>query len=117
MGKKRGKGNKWGNHQHRWEDGAREPRWIGIIALVRFASLGVGFAKYHEFAFLHTYANKATGVVCACFPVLYQMFGLTVSALILCGVASLSALEELAITWCSKELDRNVKGLFFTKEV
>ncbi len=91
--------------------------WMVMIALVRFASLGVVFAKYRAVAFLHTYANKATGIVCACFPVLYQVFGLTVTALILCGMASLSALEELAITWRTKELDRNVKGLFFTKEV
>ncbi len=91
--------------------------WTGIIALVRFASFGIGFAKYHEFAFLHTYANKATGIVCACFPVLYYVFGLTVTTHILCGAASLSALEELTITWRSKELDRNVKGLFSSKGV
>jgi CDP-diacylglycerol--glycerol-3-phosphate 3-phosphatidyltransferase len=86
--------------------------WIGIIALVRFASLGVGFAKYRAVASLHTHANKATGIVCACFPILYRLFGLTVTAFILCGMASLSSLEELAIIWHSKRLDRNIKGFF-----
>jgi CDP-diacylglycerol--glycerol-3-phosphate 3-phosphatidyltransferase len=85
--------------------------WIAAVALIRFVSLGVGFAKYRKMAFLHTYANKAAGIACACFPVLYQIFGLNVTAFILCGIASLSALEELTVSITSKELDRNVKGL------
>ena len=87
-------------------------RWAVAIALIRFTSLGVGLAKYRALAFLHTYANKATGIACACFPILYQALGLTVTSVILCGIASLSALEELIISISSKELDRNIKGLF-----
>ena len=87
--------------------------WIGMIALVRFVSLGIGYAKYCEFAFLHTYANKATGIVCASFPVQLQMFGLTATAFVLCGIASLSALEVLVITCRSKTLDRNIRGLLW----
>jgi CDP-diacylglycerol--glycerol-3-phosphate 3-phosphatidyltransferase len=85
--------------------------WVAAVALIRFVSLGVGFAKYRKLAFLHTYANKTAGAACACFPFLYQIFGLTVTAFILCGIASLSAVEELAVSVASKELDRNVKGL------
>ncbi|HCC34263.1 MAG TPA: CDP-alcohol phosphatidyltransferase [Ruminococcaceae bacterium] len=86
--------------------------WAGAIALARILSLGLGFAKYHTFAFLHTYANKAAGIVCACFPILYHTLGLTVTAAVLCGTASLSALEELIIIVSSKELDQNTQGLF-----
>jgi CDP-diacylglycerol--glycerol-3-phosphate 3-phosphatidyltransferase len=72
--------------------------WMGIIALTRFLSLGIGFIKHRAMTFLHTYANKATGIALICFPVLYMTFGLTVTASVLCGVASLSALEELIIS-------------------
>ena len=87
--------------------------WIGVIALIRFLSLSVGFTKYHTLAFLHTYANKATGIILVCFPVLCKLFGLTITVFMLCGIASLSAIEELIISFSSKKLDRNISGLFF----
>ena len=41
-------------------------RWVwivvGIIALLRFVSYGIGYVKYHTFASLHTYLNKMTGM-------------------------------------------------------
>ncbi len=86
---------------------------IGGVAFVRIASLAVGYAKYHAFAFLHTYANKITGIACACFPVMLKLLGLPVTVIVLCCVASLSALEELVITISSKKLVRNEKGLLF----
>lgn len=90
--------------------------WMGAIALTRVASYTVGYMKYHAFPFLHTYANKATGIALACFPFLYYALGMTVTATILCGIASLSALEELRIAICSKELDRNKVSLFSKKQ-
>jgi len=89
--------------------------WICIIALARFLSLAIGFAKYHDLSYLHTYANKITGVALACFPILYQVFGLTITVFILCGIASLSAFEELIITIISKKLNRNINSLFFDR--
>jgi CDP-diacylglycerol--glycerol-3-phosphate 3-phosphatidyltransferase len=86
--------------------------WIAVIACVRFTSLVVGFVKYRALAFLHTYGNKATGIVLACFPVLYQVAGLNRTALIICSAATLSALEELAINLSRKDLNRNCKGIW-----
>jgi CDP-diacylglycerol--glycerol-3-phosphate 3-phosphatidyltransferase len=86
--------------------------WIGIIALIRFLSLSVGFAKYHSLAFLHTYTNKITGVALVCFPIFLQLFGITVTAIILCGIATFSACEELIINIRSHVLNRNVKSVF-----
>ena len=90
--------------------------WIGAIAAVRFLSLGIGFAKYRAFAYLHTYANKFTGIVMACFPVLIHVFGITATTIALCGTASLSALEELAITIRAKTLNRNISSVFALPE-
>lgn len=86
--------------------------WIGAIALLRFISLAVGFAKYHVFAFLHTYANKATGFAMFCFPLLYSILGFQLAAFLLCSLASLSAVEELIINIASKELMLDVRCIF-----
>ena len=86
--------------------------WIAAVALVRFTSLTVGFAKYRALAFLHTYGNKATGIVLACFPFLYQVAGMDITALIICVVATVSALEELAINISRKDLNRDCSGIW-----
>jgi len=86
--------------------------WIGVIALTRFLSLGIGFAKYRAVSFLHTYANKVTGIALICFPVLFHILGLTATVIILCGIANVSSLEELIINIRSKTLNRNVKSVF-----
>ena len=92
------------------------PCWIGAIALMRLLSLGVGFVKFRALAFVHTYANKATGAALFCFPLLYRAAGLAVTASVLCCIASLSALEELLIVIRSKELDRNTASLFSRRQ-
>lgn len=86
--------------------------WIAGIALIRLTSLAVGYYKYHAFAFLHTYANKATGILLFSFPLAYSVFG-TASELIyiICAVAGISAVEELAVNIMSKELDLNIKSV------
>jgi len=89
--------------------------WVGGIALVRFLSVGVGFAKYHAVSFLHTYANKITGIILFGFPLLYYATGLTVTVSVICCFASLSAFEELIITIRSKRLNRNVASIFYNK--
>jgi len=91
--------------------------WIGTIALTRFLSLGIGFVRYRTVSFLHTYANKFTGIVLVCFPILYWVFGMAVTVFVLCGVASLSALEELAIIIRSKKLNRNIKSVFAKDDI
>ena len=89
--------------------------WVGVIAFIRFLSLGIGLVKYHTLPFLHTWANKAAGMVLFCFPLLYNTTGLTVTAFIVCCIASLSAFEELIITIRFKRLNRNVVSIFSNK--
>lgn len=86
--------------------------WIGMIALIRLVSLAAGFAKYHALSFLHTYANKLTGILLFSFPLLYGISGLTATAFIICVPATLSAIEELAINITSKELSRDTRCIF-----
>ena len=61
---------------------------------------------------MHTHANKAAGAALFLLPFMIPLTGLTAPVVIACTVASLSALEELAILLKSESLDRNAPGLF-----
>ncbi|MPN07217.1 hypothetical protein SDC9_154483 [bioreactor metagenome] len=85
---------------------------VGIIVLVRFAAYAVGYFRYRTFSSLHTLLNKAAGALLFAFPVLYFVLGKSAACVIVCGVAFVSAVEELVITISSKELDRDRKSLW-----
>lgn len=86
--------------------------WVLIIAVIRFISLGVGFIRYKQLTFLHTYANKLTGIVLFCFPFIYVVLGLYTTTILVCFIASISAVEELIINIVSKKLCRDIKSIF-----
>lgn len=86
--------------------------WLGGIALVRLSSLLAGLLRYRKLAFLHTVFNKLTGLLLFCFPLFYWALGLETTAVILCGAATLSALEELYINLTAKTLDTNISSMF-----
>ena len=89
--------------------------WIAGIALLRLAALLTCYARFRQFAFLHTFANKATGFLLLCLPYVLRFLGLTTTAILLCAVASVSALEELLIQLTHKRLDFNIQSIFHTK--
>ncbi len=84
---------------------------LGLIVVIRCASVLVGMIRFHEIAFIHTYGNKAAGLALFCFPFLYQVISLPVVVGIVCGVACVSALEELVIMVTSPELNRDRKWM------
>lgn len=86
--------------------------WIIVIAAIRLISIIVGFVKYHQSAFLHTYANKVTGILLFSFPFLFWAIGKEPAAIIICCIASISAAEELLINLTSKILHRDRISIF-----
>ncbi len=86
--------------------------WITVIAAIRLVSLCIGYIRYRQPAFLHTYANKATGIALFCFPFLYIGLGLYTATVLVCFIASVSAVEELMINAVSKRLWRDIKSIF-----
>lgn len=86
--------------------------WIFCIVIIRMLSLLIGFIKYKNIAFLHTYLNKFTGALLFGFPFLYVIFGMTITICLLSLVASISAIEELVINVISKELLKDRKFIF-----
>ncbi len=86
--------------------------WIIFIAIIKIITLFAGYFKYYAFMSLHTYLNKATGFILFCFPYLYNVINTNLTAVLVCTVASISAVEELVIVMTSKKLSRNIKGLY-----
>ena len=86
--------------------------WIVGIAIVRLLSMSVVYLRYQTFAILHTFGNKATGLLLFMFPFLLPFGHINMLAVVLCGVASLSALEELMIHLVSRELHTDRKSIF-----
>ncbi len=88
---------------------------IGFVGLVRVLSLLLVFMKYHTFAVLHTYANKATGFMLFIFPFFFAYFESLWSLYAIAVFALISALEELVIHLKTESLDVNqvsILGMF-----
>lgn len=86
--------------------------WILAIAAIRLLSLTVGYIRYHHCAFLHTYANKATGLSLFFFPVLFTFWDQGRVTSTICALATVAALEELVINLTSKTLRRDRPSIF-----
>jgi len=86
--------------------------WLIGISMVKVISLLMGFIKYRSFAFLHTYMNKITGALLFAFPLLYHWFGIAITAVLLCSIASVAAVEEMVINLTAKKLSLNIKSIF-----
>ncbi|WP_320995704.1 MULTISPECIES: CDP-alcohol phosphatidyltransferase family protein [Hungatella] len=90
--------------------------FISLIFLIRIITYSVGFYKYRTFSSLHTYFNKASGLLIFMFPLLYVILKLDVAGGIVCFVSFAASVEELLITMKSSRLDRDCKGLFLRGE-
>lgn len=86
--------------------------YIFAILIIRAIALLAGFIKYRKLVFLHTWANKAAGLLLFCFPVFLKLFGTGATTVFLCTVAAAAAAEEALLIFTSKTLDRNVKSIF-----
>ncbi len=92
------------------------PGWIWIyiafIAAVRVTSVVIAFVKYKKIAMLHTYGNKATGLILFVVPILYSYIDISILGGTVCTAAMISATEEMLIQIRSKELNRDIRGIF-----
>lgn len=92
------------------------PFWIvcGMVAIaaVRIAAMIVCYVKFRCATILHTYLNKSTGFLLLCSPILLWMLGLNITAVMICSIALVSAMEELAINIQSSSFDPNRKSIF-----
>ena len=86
--------------------------WVMAIGVIRILSITVAFIKYKSLAILHTYGNKITGMALFLFPLLLFCVQSTALVYIICVIASVSAVEELAIHLISSQLQLNKQSIF-----
>ncbi|WP_177174295.1 CDP-alcohol phosphatidyltransferase family protein [Salipaludibacillus aurantiacus] len=91
------------------------PAWlvwpiIGI-ALVRIAVYVIGFIKFHQFLSLHTFGNKATGVILFSVPYMMLLMDINLLSIIALSIALVSALEELLIMIKLTTVNPDIKSI------
>lgn len=90
--------------------------YIAGIVLIRFGSAAISAIRFHKIAGVHTWANKATGLlIFAAFGV-YILTGALWTFIPCCAVAAVSAVEEAVILATSKRLDADRKSIFVPEE-
>lgn len=70
---------------------------VAVIVIVRISSYLIAAVKYRQFASLHTYLNKLTGLMVFLIPFMLATVYATVYCRLTCVVAIVAALEELVI--------------------
>ena len=68
--------------------------WIGIIAFIKVVNIISGFAAQKRFVPVHSVMNKATGALLFLLPMTIPAVPLKYSAVIICAVATIAAIQE-----------------------
>ena len=68
--------------------------WGGVIGLIKIANIIWGYIAKKQFIALHTMMNKATGLLLFLLPLTISFVDLHCSAIVVCSIATLAALEE-----------------------
>lgn len=77
---------------------------VATVVLVRLAAYAAAAVRYHQFASLHTWLNKLTGVGVFLLPYVFALSTGIVYCWMVCVLALAAALEELAIHLCRKTI-------------
>ena len=68
--------------------------WIGVIAVIKISNIIWGFVSKKQFIALHTIMNKVTGLLLFLFPSTISFAEPQYTAIIVCSVATFSAIQE-----------------------
>ena len=68
--------------------------WIGIIALIKIVNIISGFAVKKRFVTVHSVMNKVTGALMFLLPLTIPAVPLKYSVIVVCGAATLAAIQE-----------------------
>ena len=86
--------------------------WLFAIFTIRIVSIIIVYFKYKMFVILHTYSNKITGLLLFFIPIVIGSVVENAIIYFVCVIASVSAIEELAIHILSKKMEVNIKNIF-----
>lgn len=68
--------------------------WIAVIALIKAVNIGAGFIRSKKLVSVHSIMNKVTGLLLFLFPLTLGAIELKYSAVIVCSIATLAAVQE-----------------------
>ena len=68
--------------------------WIAFIAIIKVANIVVGYIRWNEFVSVHSWMNKAAGVLLFVFPLTLTFIDLKYSVAVVCVVATVAAVQE-----------------------
>ncbi len=68
--------------------------WIAAIGLIKGSNLVSGWAYHRRTLFLHTIANKVTGLLLFLLPLSFSFVDIHYGAVLVCGVATFAAVQE-----------------------
>ena len=88
---------------------------VGAVLLIRLKAYAIAAVKYHRFASLHTYLNKATGAAVFLIPFFLPFSCGVVFCWIVCAVAFTASAEELILHLTHPVYDANVKTILKQK--
>lgn len=88
-------------------------KWLIIITItIRVSTIIIGIVKFKNIVFIHTVANKITGVMIFCIPIYIIVLNSNILVLVAVLAPIISALEEFLIMLISKKVDLNKKSIF-----
>lgn len=88
--------------------------WIIAVISLKVTSVFIGYIRYKKVVLLHTYANKFMVLLLSTFPIFeasIENSDIWLSIFLI--VATMATIEDTSINLTSKDLDLDVKGLFF----
>ena len=68
--------------------------WAAVIAMGKLVTLVWGFTQMKQMPFLHTIANKATGLCLFLLPLTMSFVDLRYTAPVVCAIATIAAIQE-----------------------
>lgn len=86
--------------------------WLICIFLIKLISLVVGFKKFNQFPFIHTYLNKITGAFLILLTFILLVSKSNLILVILFIMATFAALEEMLIIIANENLNLDCKSIF-----
>ena len=77
--------------------------WGGVIALIKISNIVMGYVLKKQFLSLHTAMNKVTGLLLFLLPLTISFLELKYTAIVVCIIATLSAIQETVYVIMGKE--------------
>ena len=68
--------------------------WVGIIAMIKISNIIWGYVFQKQLVSLHTFMNKATGLLLFLLPLTISFVDPQCSSIVVCSIATFSAIQE-----------------------